>query len=471
VEAYAASRSWYVDPSDAVIQQAVRNPFGDVNSTMYVRAGPREESVFAPEEVKAAVVTCGGLCPGLNTVVREVVQCLVRQYGVPESQVWGVEGGYRGFYSRNLVDLNLDMVESIHNKGGTMLGTSRGGHDTKKIVDAIEDRGINHVYIIGGDGTQRGADAIYKEVRRRGLKVAVVGIPKTIDNDVCVIDKSFGFDTAVEEAQRAINAAYVEADSAIPNGVGLVKLMGRHAGFIAMHATLASRVVDLCLIPEVEVDMEGPEGVLAHVARRLEEQGRCIIVVAEGAGQEYLKDVWSGAAADASGNRMLADIGLWLGDQLKVHFRDAGNAITLKYIDPTYMIRAVAANGSDNIYCTLLAHNAVHAAFAGFTGVTVGPVNGRHALIPLRAITGETRTVDVEERMWARTVLSTRQPLFYKAGPKPERPPAQAPKQEIAGVKPVGVANGGGPAQPKTNGAQAEEKKGAAEEEPVSGVA
>jgi 6-phosphofructokinase 1 len=217
------------------------------------RAGPRDKIYFRSEEVKACIVTCGGLCPGLNTVIREIVCGLWTQYDVRE--IYGIHGGYRGFYSQNTTDLSPKFVNDIHKRGGTILGTSRGGHDTSKIVDSIEDRGINQVYIIGGDGTQRGANVIHEECKRRGLKVVVAGIPKTIDNDIEIIDKSFGFDTAVEEAQRAINAAHVEAEST-HNGVGLVKLMGRYSGYIAMHATLASRDVVGSAFPNLEVVLQ-----------------------------------------------------------------------------------------------------------------------------------------------------------------------------------------------------------------------
>ncbi|CAI5500484.1 unnamed protein product [Closterium sp. Naga37s-1] len=300
---------------------------------------PPSQVVYHPREVRAAIVTCGGLCPGLNTVIREIVWGLWFQYGA--RHILGIDGGYRGFYSRNLMELNPWVINDIHKRGGTFLGTSRGGHDTTRIVNSIEDRGINQVFIIGGDGTQRGAELIYEETRRRGLKVAVAGIPKTIDNDIAIIDRSFGFDTAVEEAQRAIYAAHVEAEST-RNGVGLVKLMGRYCGQIAMHATLASRDVDCCLIPEVPFHLEGPGGLFDFIDRRLYENEHCVLVVAEGAGQENMArhmsasddDVAGGAGMgrDASGNAKLMDVGLWLSGQIKSHFARQRKEIQLKYI-------------------------------------------------------------------------------------------------------------------------------------------
>ncbi|CAL4965778.1 unnamed protein product [Urochloa decumbens] len=237
--AYSVVKQYFVNPDDTVTQKIVVHKTS-ARGTHFRRAGPRQRVYFQSDEVNAAIVTCGGLCPGLNTVVRELVCGLYDMYGV--TSVVGIEGGYKGFYSKNTIPLTPKSVNDIHKRGGTILGTSRGGHDTAKIVDCLQDRGINQVYIIGGDGTQKGASVIYEEVRRRGLKCSVVGVPKTIDNDIAVIDKSFGFDTAVEEAQRAINAAHVEAESA-ENGIGVVKLMGRNSGFIAMYATLASRDV------------------------------------------------------------------------------------------------------------------------------------------------------------------------------------------------------------------------------------
>ncbi|KAH9714026.1 ATP-dependent 6-phosphofructokinase 3 [Citrus sinensis] len=362
-------------------------------------------------DVHACIVTCGGLCPGLNTVIREIVCGLYYMYGV--HKVLGIEGGYRGFYARNTIPLTPKIVNGIHKRGGTILGTSRGGHDTSKIVDSIQDRGINQVYVLGGDGTQKGASAIFEEIRRRGLKVAVAGIPKTIDNDIPIIDKSFGFDTAVEEAQRAISAAHVEAES-FENGIGVVKLMGRYSGFIAMYATIASRDVDCCLIPESPFYLEGPGGLFEYIEKRLKENGHMVIVIAEGAGQELLSEIMHTMdQQDASGNKLLQDVGLWISQKIRDHFgKKRKMTINLKYIDPTYMIRAVPSNASDNVYCTLLAHSAIHGAMAGYTGFTVGPVNGRHAYIPFYRITERQNRVVITDRMWARLLSSTNQPSF-----------------------------------------------------------
>ncbi|KAJ9553226.1 hypothetical protein OSB04_017271 [Centaurea solstitialis] len=408
-QAYAIVKNTFVSPEDVLAYQIVVQR-GSPRGVHFRRAGPREKVYFKPEEVRACIVTCGGLCPGINTVIREIVCGLNYMYGV--NNILGIEGGYKGFYSRNTMELSPKIVNDIHKRGGTILQTSRGGHDTNKIVDNIQDRGINQVYIIGGDGTQKGAAAISKEVERRRLHVAVAGIPKTIDNDIAVIDKSFGFDTAVEEAQRAINAAHVEVES-VDNGIGIVKLMGRYSGFIAMFATLASRDVDCCLIPESPFYLEGEGGLFEFVQQRLKENRHVVIVLAEGAGQDFLSGSENATEKDASGNKLLLDIGLWLTQKIKDHFTTVkGMAVNMKYIDPTYMIRAVPSNASDNIYCTLLAQSAVHGAMAGYTGFTVGPVNSRHAYIPIGHVTEATNVVKLTDRMWARLLASTNQPTF-----------------------------------------------------------
>ncbi|KAI4380002.1 hypothetical protein MLD38_006236 [Melastoma candidum] len=410
--AFTVVKQYFVHDDDTVVQRVIAHK-NSPRGIHFRRAGPRQKGYFEPDEVHACIVTCGGLCPGLNTVIREIVCSLYHMYGV--KKILGIDGGYKGFYSRNTVPLSPKVVNDIHKRGGTILGTSRGGHDTAKIVDSIYDRGINQVYIIGGDGTQKGASFIFEEIKRRGLKVAVAGIPKTIDNDIPVIDKSFGFDTAVEEAQRAINAAHVEAES-IEYGIGVVKVMGRYSGFIAMHATLASRDVDCCLIPESPFYLEGPGGLFEFVEKRLKENGHMVIVIAEGAGQELLTESQLSSGEDASGNKLLRDIGLWISQKIKEHFtRTNKMAINLKYIDPTYMIRAVPSNASDNVYCTLLAQSAVHGAMAGYTGFTIGLVNGRHSYIPFHRITEKQNKVVITDRMWARLLSSTNQPSFLSA--------------------------------------------------------
>ena len=366
------------------------------------RAGPRAKIYFEPAEVHAAIVNCGGLCPGINDVVRSVVNTLEVGYGV--KKISGIRFGWGGFWKDGVENMPLTRrnTSGVQDRGGSIIGCGRGGGDVPKIVDSIEQQGINMVFVIGGNGSHAGANAISAECAERGLKVSVVGIPKTIDNDILHIDKTFGFDTAVEEAQKAIKAAAVEAKSAL-NGVGVVKLMGRQSGFIAMHAALASGSVDVCLIPEVPFAMEGPNGVVEHIKSLLATQGHAIICLAEGAGQEYVQET----GTDAGGNPKLGDIGPWFCKRLKREM-----SCDVKYIDPTYMVRGVTANAHDSIYCTILGQNAVHGAFAGYTGISIGMVNTHAVFLPIERLIEKERLVDPDGRMWHRLLTSTGQPDF-----------------------------------------------------------
>ncbi|XP_058179592.1 ATP-dependent 6-phosphofructokinase 5, chloroplastic-like [Rhododendron vialii] len=371
------------------------------------RAGPREKIYFKPEEVKAAIVTCGGLCPGLNDVIRQIVITL-EIYGV--KKIVGIPFGYRGFADKDLREMPLsrNVVQNAHLSGGSLLGVSRGGPSVSDIVDSMEEREVNMLFVLGGNGTHAGANAIHNECRKRQLRVAVVGVPKTIDNDILLMDKTFGFDTAVEEAQRAINSAYIEAHSAY-RGIGIVKLMGRSSGFIAMHASLASGQIDICLIPEVPFNLHGPHGVLSHLKYLLGKKGSAVVCIAEGAGQDFLLET---NAQDASGNIVLGDIGVYLQQEIKRYFNEMGTPADVKYIDPTYMIRAVRANASDGILCAVLGQNAVHGAFAGYSGITVGICNTHYVYLPIPEVISYPRVVDPNSRMWHRCLTSTGQPDF-----------------------------------------------------------
>lgn len=374
-----------------------------------VRSGPRSNIYFDPKKVTAAIVTCGGLCPGLNDVVKNLVLQLTG-YGVPDGNILGIRYGFSGFYELEHPPRNLTVnsVENIQLMGGTILGTSRGGSNMKKIVEALKMQGINMVFVVGGNGGNAGASAIAKECMAQDHKCAVVGIPKSIDNDILVIDKTFGFDTAVEEAERAILSAKVEAYSA-KRGVGIVKLMGRQSGFIALHASMAAGEADICLIPEVKFRLER---VLQYIDYLLEVKGHCVIVIAEGAGQDILQSS-DEVGTDASGNPILADVGVWLRDEVKRHFKEAGRKpADVKYIDPSYMIRASKCISSDAIYCQVLAQGAVHGAFAGFTNMTVGLVNTHYVYLPTPVIIQAPRSVNPQGRMWNRMTASNGQPDF-----------------------------------------------------------
>ncbi|MDX1503785.1 MAG: ATP-dependent 6-phosphofructokinase [Thermoanaerobaculia bacterium] len=366
-------------------------------------AGPRSRIYFEPAATRAAIVTCGGLSPGLNDVIRALVRQLVDRYGVGE--VVGVRHGLHGFVGERgpeWMPLDLATVEAIDRRGGSILGTSRGSPGTERIVDALVQKEIDILFAIGGDGTMRAAAAVAGEVRRRGLAIAIVGLPKTIDNDIPYVRRSFGFETAVMLASVAVRSARTEA-GAVRNGVGLVKLMGRHSGYIAAAATLASAGVDFCLVPEVPFSIEGEGGLLDRVEERLAQRERAVLVVAEGAGQEYLSGE---RGRDASGNRRLGDIGGYLRRRLEEGLAERGCRIELKYIDPSYLIRSAPANPSDSLFCARLAQNAVHAAMAGKTELLIGYWHGLMTHVPLAALEGESKTIDPHGELW-RNVLET----------------------------------------------------------------
>ena len=384
------------------VQQPLKKPH------LLERAGPRETIYFTPAHVHAGIVTCGGLCPGINDVIRAVVRSLWEGYGV--RRISGIQYGYKGFLPDFQFDtriLNPDVVDDIHKLGGTFLGSSRGGGDqTARIVDAMEKLNLNMLFTIGGDGTQKGSLEIAEEIDRRKLKISVVGIPKTVDNDFAIIQKSFGFDTAVDKAVSVVTAAHMEAHSAI-NGIGLVKLMGRESGFIALHTALASHEVNFVLIPEVPFNLEGYNGLLAHLEQRLKKSNHAVIVVAEGAMQEQLL---TEKKYDASGNLKMADVGVYLKDRINKHFAEKKIDVSLKYIDPSYIIRSAPANPVDSIYCSRLGIAAVHAAMAGKTKLIIGLVNNEYVHIPTREVISRRNMVDPESTLWRDTLEATHQP-------------------------------------------------------------
>lgn len=395
--------------NECILADLVRKPDSISQSKAYVRAGPRRELHFDPQHVSAAIVTCGGLCPGLNNVIREITCSLVNMYGI-KGKIWGICGGYKGFHDSNFepILLTRELVEDIHHQGGTVLRSSRGGFDLEKILGFIKKNGISQLYVIGGDGTHRGAFMIHEGCMKSGLNVAVAGIPKTIDNDVDCIDRSFGFESSVEAAQDAIRCAKTEASCNLPNGIGIVKLMGRSSGFIAVHSTLGSGDVDLCLVPEVPTVLEGDIGCLPHLLKRVKQKGFAVVVVAEGAGEEILG---TSAEVDASGNKKLPAIGAFMKKATEEYFQKQGEAATVKYIDPSYMIRSVPANASDSLYCMQLAQNAVHGAMAGFTGFSVGLCNNKMVLLPIpKLVQGSPRVMDNHGRTWERVLAQTGQP-------------------------------------------------------------
>jgi len=376
-------------------------------------AGPRDKIFFDPRTVRCGIVTCGGLAPGLNNVVRGIVLELWAGYGV--RHIVGFRFGYEGMISRYghvPMALTPETVAHIHHEGGTVLGTSRGSQDPAELVDNLEANGIGILFVIGGDGSMNGAIRLCAEIERRGLRVGVIGVPKTIDNDVPFIDRSFGYVSAYSAAVDVIRSARVEAMAA-RDGIGLVKLMGRHSGFLACHAALASTEADLVLVPETPVVLEGERGVFACIERILARKGHAVIVAAEGAAQELIAAPHPGEAKDKSGNARLKDVGTFLRDRIVEHFRGRGRETTVKYIDPSYAIRSIPACPSDSVYCWNMARNAVHAAMAGNTAMLIGRWHGRFVHVPMKLAVRERRHVDTDGDFWMSVIEATGQPRAF----------------------------------------------------------
>jgi 6-phosphofructokinase 1 len=407
------SNEHYVDEDDRVIFHDTVSQLSDLGVAAdglpsFEPGGPRRRLFFAPGSTKVGIVTCGGLCPGLNDVIRGLVMELSKHYGVPGAVGYrhGFAGLVRGSGHQPL-RLTPGSVHDINQHGGTVLGSSRGAQDPDLVVDRLVDDRIDILFVVGGDGSMRGAAGLARRIRERRLMIAVIGIPKTIDNDIPFIGQSFGFVTSFSVAARSINAAMIEARAAV-GGVGLVKLMGRHSGFIACYAALANHEADFVLIPEVPFRLGGPAGFLAALHRRVTETGHAVVVVAEGAGQDGLE---AGGATDPSGNQALGDIGLHLRSAITEHFDEQGTPLTLKYIDPGYAIRSVRADPHDSVYCVRLAQAAVHAGMAGRTDMVVGRRHNRFVHVPISLVVSEGNRVAPDGDLWLSVLESTAQPV------------------------------------------------------------
>lgn len=386
---------------DAVVKccQAGKTP------ASFEKAGPRDTIFFDPQQSKAAVVTCGGLCPGLNDVIRGLVRCLWHNYGVRE--IYGIPYGYRGLNDQlghEPVMLTPDVVEYIPSTAGTILGSSRGPQPVSDMVDYLARRGINMLFTIGGDGTQRGAQTLVEEIERRGLQIAVVGIPKTIDNDIMFVERSFGFDTAFSIATQVISSAHAEAIGAL-NGVTIVKLMGRNSGFLAACSAVASGDVNFCLVPEVPFDLDPPHGFLTALEKRLERRKHAVVVVAEGAGARFVE-----SQRDASGNIKPGDIGSYLYDRAKAYLEERNLPASVRYIDPSYIVRSQEATATDRLYCLRLAYNAVHAAMSGRTSMIVGHWHTAFTHVPIAEAVSQRKAIDPEGPLWLSVLETTDQP-------------------------------------------------------------
>ncbi len=366
--------------------------------------GPRDKIFFDPSKLKCGIVTCGGICPGLNDVIRAIVLSLFYHYGV--KNIFGFRYGFEGLSSSHRhtpLELTPKKVANIQHAGGTILGSSRGPQDIPDMVDTLDRMNVGILFTIGGDGTLRGAQAISEEIARRNLKISVIGVPKTIDNDISYLHKSFGFETAVGASRTAVYSAHSEASGA-RNGIGLVKLMGRESGLIAANASLANSEVNFCLVPEVPFSLEP---FLEALKKRLESRRHAVVVAAEGAGQELMAAT---DEQDASGNIRFQDIGLFLKEKVQRYFDQAEFEINLKYIDPSYTIRSMPANPHDSVFCLLLGHNAVHAGMAGRTDMLVGYWNGEYTHVPIPLAVSRRKRIDPKGRLWSSVLESTGQP-------------------------------------------------------------
>lgn len=395
----------FINPDDSVLVYPSLRACNDYAGRIpphLEQAGPRQKIYFAPGTTTAAIVTCGGLCPGLNDTIRAVTMVLWYRYGL--RKILGLQYGYEGLVPglHEPIELNPETVEDIHKDGGTILGTSRGPQNVGAMIDFLKKNKIDILFTIGGDGTQRGASELSDEIERRGMKIAVVGIPKTIDNDIPFTERSFGFETAVAMCMPSIEGAHREAQAA-RNGIGLVKLMGRNSGFIAAFATLASSDVNLVLVPEAPFT---EERVLSFLTQRLKKKSHAVIVVAEGAGQDMVLS----EERDASGNRKLGDIGLFLKKTITDHFTESGIPITVKYIDPSYTIRSAPATADDSAFCFRLAENAVHAAMSGRTKMYVGLLNGHFVHVPMHKALEQKKKIDISADLWQSVLDNTGQP-------------------------------------------------------------
>jgi len=409
----------YVGQADRVLldDRVSRIPSGEgqaQSAAAFELAGPRDRIFHDPSTLRCGIVTCGGLCPGINNVVRGLVLELTHGYGVTD--ILGFRYGYEGLLlsGEAPVQMTPASVCDLHHDGGTALGTSRGAREPAAMVDRLQQLGIGVLFVIGGDGTLRGAMTLVAEIARRQLAIGVIGIPKTIDNDIHFIDKSFGFETAFSTAVDSIRGAHVEA-TGVRNGLAIVKLMGRHSGFIACHAAIASADVDAVLIPESPLVLEGELGLLGFLERRLRSQAHAVVVVAEGAGQELCAHAGRPPQKDASGNVRLDDVGVVLRDLVIAHFRERTLDVTVKYIDPSYQIRSVPAAPTDSLYCWNMARHAVHAAMAGNTEMLIGRWHGRFVHVPMPLATRFRKQVDTTGDLWMSVVESTGQPLFWQS--------------------------------------------------------
>lgn len=401
-----APDSFFISKKSRVMYNSlsVLNHFDTQNS--FELAGPHKNIYFDPSTTSAAIVTCGGLCPGLNAVIRSLVFELSYMYGV--KNIYGVKYGYRGFIDDDYINLDINVVKNINSVPGSILGSSRGPQDPKDIVKFLLKHKINMLFTIGGDGTLKGALNIANEIKKQNLDISVIGLPKTIDNDISHITKTFGFDTAVDVAREAVVSAHTEARGYY-NSIGIVKLMGRESGFIAVNTAIATGEVNFVLIPELDFSLYGQNGLIPQLFDRLRKRHHAVIVVSEGAGQNLFKN--ENTQRDKSGNVKFQDISKLLKEEILKYSKENNIPAIVKLLDPSYSIRSSKINASDSIYCMELGQSAVHAAFSGKTSALVGKNSDYYTLVPIETAISETKHVDIGSRLWRTVLESTGQNL------------------------------------------------------------
>jgi len=403
----------FVSDETKIIVDVQTDHLGTIQNKVisFEKAGPREKIYFDPSKLKCVIATCGGLCPGLNDVIRSIVLELHHIYNV--KAIYGIKHGLQGFipdFEHEIMNLNPDTVYGIQNTGGSMLGSSRGTQDIGMIVDCLERMSAGILFLVGGDGTLKASKKIAEEIEHRNLKISIIAIPKTIDNDIYLVSRSFGFDTAVDVATLAIKGAHNEA-VAYPNGIGLIKLMGRHSGFLASTAALAQQDANFVLIPEVNFSLYGKTGFLQALENRIIHRKHAVIIVAEGAGQDLFDDQQK--EFDPSKNIVLQDIGLFLKDKILNWYSAKNIPISLKYIDPSYIIRSLPANANDSVFCGFLGRDAVHAGMAGKTKLLISFWNNQYVHVPMDASAGKRKHMDPQGRLWQSVLEATGQDAFF----------------------------------------------------------
>lgn len=369
----------------------------------------------------AVVAQSGGPSPVINASLQGVIEGCLHHPGTI-GRIFAGRHGIEGVLQEELIDLSaIDPGEIAllrHTPAAGAVGTCRyklkdeRSEDYERIIEVFKAHDVGYFFYIGGNDSMDTAQKVSRLAAERGLDLAVTGVPKTIDNDIDFVYKTFGFDTAVGRAREVLDGAHAEAVGA-PNGIGLVKLMGRDSGFIAAYATLASLEVNFCLIPEVPFDLNGPGAFLQLLEARLKQREHAVVVVAEGAGQDLMQAGDRGK--DASGNVRHEDIGEFLKERIQEYFAETSIPINLKYFDPSYIVRSIPANASDCIFCDNLARNAVHAGMAGKTDMLIGLWHGVYVHVPIALAIRERKRIRPQGSLWSHVLEVTGQPMSMKA--------------------------------------------------------